>query len=714
MDYGRHYFLFRSLCFSIHFVKDFQMITSEKFDKLKYHFIKNGFPGKEIESLLGLDSEALTTGAPFLFCVSDGRAIKPFDLLPTLLDKYNKKDFALWNLKYDSGAILYDMPPGAIIYEEDGETIKRFTPGKYELWTTNKTTWLLGGVEYIIEYIPHKYLKVFLSKYEYVKFWDICQFYASGLDAAAKKYLNEGKDDIETKSFTPEYVAVNYKKIKKYCAKDAKLTADLGNYLLKKLDEFGLRVTALYSQASISFRYFQDNGEIIGVPRYYKNYPDFLRVVMDSYEGGKFEITSRGYHPSIYEFDITSAYPFEIANLANIDRADIMRSTIYQQDCYYAFLRIHVKIYESVNLPCGVMTAGTRVYPVGEFFITVTKNEYLYLLEVGAEVEILDGWYLFIKNPEFPYRENIQKLFTLKSQYKGKDSMLYMLTKIMMNGFYGKTCQVIENWKGEHEAGVGFNPVYASIITANTRLKVARIQNRYKEKCLAVHTDSVLLTCPLDDALVFRDTLGEFERVGDGPEPGVIVACGCYQIGDSGAFKGFEPREKKSYGGMIPDREKFTPSANNPSLGGKCSLPKEYETWFDILKEYAAEKEIPYNALRVESWVEATSKGHFDKINKFEYHPKNIDLNSDVKRLWHSKDMTAGDYLKRLYKSDPVVLVETEPPSYWKLPRHSKRKLKKWTCKKSSGTGPESRPLKSPSVKSPGQETLSKRNRKRK
>lgn len=650
---------------------------------MKYHFIKDGFPGKEIESLTGLDSETLTSGAPFLFCTGDGVAIDPPDLLRVLFERYRGVHFALWNMKFDSGSILYDLAPGAIIYNEDKSEILRFVPGKYELWTTNKSTWFYfdrkgNKVDLDVEYIPHKYLKISESRDSWIKFWDICQFFASGLDAAAEKYLGENKLFMETKMFTPEYVAKNKEKIITYCIHDARLTGKLGNFLLKKLDEFGLRCTALYSQASVSFRFFQDNGPIIGIPRYYKHYPDFVKVAMDAYEGGKFEVQTRGYHPALYEYDIVSAYPKEIADLADINRADIMQSTVFQKDAYYAFLRCKVTIYDSVAVPCGLMVNNTRVYAIGEYFVTITKNEYLYLKEIGAKIVILDGWYLFIKDKylDFPYRENVLKLFRLKSEYKAKgDAALTLLCKVMLNGFYGKFCQCIENWKNEYICGVGFNPIYAAVITANVRLKVCRMQNKYKNACLAVHTDSVIMTEPLPDSEIKKGELGSFEYV-DGPAPGVLVACGCYQLGDAGAFKGFEPRRVKQYGGN-PDESAI--------------IGERDETWFEILKRYRNKQEIPYKALRVESWIEATAKGHFDKINKFEIHPKNIDLNADVKRIWPENDYCGRDLLAGLIPSEPVVKVQTEPPEYWKLPRHIRKRLGYGHKKNDTGTGKKGR-----------------------
>ena len=92
------------------------------------------------------------------------------------------------------------------------------------------------------------------------------------LDSAAKKYLNKSKIDIETKTFSKRYVKNNFEKIKKYCIQDANLTLELANYLLDKLEEFGITASKVYSCASISFQYFCEQKAITTVWRYWK-YP---------------------------------------------------------------------------------------------------------------------------------------------------------------------------------------------------------------------------------------------------------------------------------------------------------------------------------------------------------------------------------------------------------------------------------------------------------
>ena len=305
------------------------MITSAQWPKLKYRCPNNFTSGKEIPSLLGFDSEALTSGRPFLFCMSDGKTYEECDTvnyIENIFYEYKGKHVAVYNLKYDSGAFLYHLPDA----------------NKKELW--EKTETIFNSIR--ITYIPHKNLRL-RFKNDILNFWDISQFFAMSLDAAAKRYLQKSKNDIETKHFTHKYIKKHRRKIINYCIQDAKLCADLGNYLLSKLKDFGIRSTSLYSSASLSFRYFSDRGKIVNCWNFYKYRPNFLKYAMDAYEGGKFEITSRGAFMG-YEYDLCSAYPAEIRNLIDISLGEVFESRKYEKDAVYGFLRVKVYNHNGV------------------------------------------------------------------------------------------------------------------------------------------------------------------------------------------------------------------------------------------------------------------------------------------------------------------------------------------------------------------------------
>jgi len=597
------------------------MITSDLYDRIQFASSHGSFQGTEIPELIGLDSEAFDNGEPFLLCHSTNflfldlcKSDKMISTIEFLLDEDQYSiNYACWNLKYDSGAILYFLP---VELQRD-------------LWKMNYCKF--NG--YRIEYIPHKCLTIRKGREQTIKIWDICQFFASSLDKAAFKYFGENKDEIETKTFTKDYVKKHRKKILSYCQKDVLLTTNLGNFFLAKLSEFGVRTTALYSGASLSMRYYQDRCTIIGVKRFVKNYEEFLKCAIDSYQGGKFEITQRGRFKNVYEYDIVSAYPSQIRNLVDISFARIVEDRKYHPDAAYAFLYVTVETYGNISLPMGVLLKNTRVYANGKYSIAITKNEYEYLKKAGVRVRIKKGFYLFIDNVKYPYRETTDELYKMKAHYKGKDEALYNVSKVMLNGFYGKFVQCIEDWTGVYKAGIGFNPIYASIITANTRLQVTEIQNELQQDCIAVHTDSVMCKKPIDKKyLTDSGEIGKFEKCTEGEA--IIIACGCYQVGNTAAFKGFKPK----------------------SIIDKKTKEERLENWYDILKRTGKKDKISTSSLQVESWISATAKGHTGTINKFEELPKDIDLNCEIKRNWNYI-FNASDFLNQSFDSEPITFI---------------------------------------------------------
>lgn len=595
------------------------MITSRDFDRCTYKKPKLFDDRDPISNLIGIDSEAYGVdtpehrkGEPFMFCTSLGDVFTPDDIPEMLFTpRYHYANFMVYNLKYDSGAFLYHLPVSHL----------------RELRIEGSTFYL----DRHYDYIPHKRLRIKEGKVT-VCFWDISQFYKMSLDNASKRYLNRSKLDIPTKTFTPRYVRRFWKYISRYCILDARLTADLGRYLVDKLIEFGIMPTTLYSCASVSFTYFCTKANIITSWKLWHEDRTALAFASDAYEGGKFEVTQRGSFSQAYEYDLTSAYPYEIANLVDIGHARVSYSKHYENDAVYGFLRVCIENPSGIPLPCGIMRNGIRIYPAGTFYLTITKEEYEYLLTLDIGVTIHGAVWFHVRRKRYPYRKTIMGLFDIKSNVKGKDKMLYYVSKVVMNGFYGKCVQCIEQPNGKIAIGAGWNPVYGSVITANTRIKVTRMQNILQDACLAVHTDSIMTTRKLGPRYI-RGGLGNFEEVTEACGGGVIIACGMYQIGQSCAFKGFQPRQG--------------------------------ETWINILQKYRNCKSIPYKQLHVESWLEAMAKGHEPTaINVFERSIKTVDLNCDSKRIW-SRTVTGQNLLDGMETSMPKAHIEIAPPNYW-------------------------------------------------
>ena len=571
------------------------------FDKIVYNrpWLKAGT--RHIEDVIGIDSETLVSGRPFLFALSNGESFSLHDIPKVFFrHKYRGRHFVAYNLKFDAGSLLYNLPLKAL----------------NELREKNAV--IHDGFHY--RYIPHKMLRIRSGK-NAVTFWDIFGFYGTSLDKASRKYLGRGKLELETKSFSESYVERHIEKLRKYCIRDATLTRELALFLLKTLNKIGLYPNNLYSTASVSFQYFKQETDIVTVWRFWNERRELLRYACESYYGGKVEITSRGKFTG-YEYDINSAYAHEISKLVDVSEAKIKYLRKYDSKALYGYYRVYVHNLTGLAHPVVVKRKNMNIYPSGSFHATITQGELEYLYGHGIEVDVHSGFGLYVSRRRYPYKHVVEKLQHIKEYYKTRDVFVSNIAKLCNNSFYGKMCQVIEDYNGDLVAGIGWNPLYSSVITANVRIKVSRIQEELGDSCLAVHTDAVMTTKPIPEKYV-GTKLGDFQLKREGA--GVIIMCGMYQHGDKSAYRGFR-------------------------------MPAGF-SWYDKLGSMGASSKTRLTFREVKSWVKAVAQNKPEDINRFIDEVKELDLNAENKRLWLGRT-NARRLLTELEHSLPIVYNE--------------------------------------------------------
>jgi len=544
----------------------------------------------EIETI-GLDSEAYVTGEPFIFCFSDGRSCISKDILSTLFSRvYEGYRFVVWNLKYEQGALFYYLPPAEVLAE-----LRKYGRCDYE--------------GYKISIIENKEVKISFGHHtRYI--YDVFPYYASSLQVASNRYLDESKIE-STKKFTPRYVNNHLLEIKKYCVQDALLTKKLADLFIKNLHELKLYPKKLISTGYISGQHFSTIHNP-NVRRLYSEYPEVVKFAYDSYSGGMFQVFKRG-KGKFWQYDINSAYPYEITKLKTLQGCELINSReVISAD--FGFLDCDMLISSRYS-PVTVKINNLNIYPQGVIRRVITKLEYDYLISRGNEVEIRDGWYIRCRD-EYPYKTEIERLYKLKAEYKGINEMQYMLVKILLNSLYGKFLQITEVWdpkKQKHfRAGMMFNPVYASYITAGTRVALCEAMDAAPDSICAAHTDSIISNKPL--RLSIGAGLGDWGFVDKGK--GFIVGSGIYSIGKKVHFRGF-------------DRD--------------INLN-------ELIKE-AHSLKIPITKTMARSWRYALFT--HGNINLFEDDTKILDLNFDIKRMWGSKFDRYS-----LQESEPIILLK--------------------------------------------------------
>lgn len=543
---------------------------------------------------IGIDTEAHPDGRCFMVCTSLGDVFEYKDFPRCLFSrKYQGTVFVTYNLKYDSGALLQSLPRQAL-----------------------RLLWKSGACDhngYHYKVMGYKYLSVSRKRHA-VHFYDMLNFYDCSLAHAAKTYLGVTKGDLDVKLFTRPWVKKHWSEIAKYCITDAVLCANLADRLIAKLETYGVYPQKLFSVAYVSYQYFKRKCFYITVRRFWQHDKNLLAYALAAYNGGKFEVTEKGVD-YYYEYDIVSAYPFQIANLKDISTVRVEYSAKYRKDAIYGFLLVKGNIDLFCYSPLVVRRGMVCCYPVGAIRKVVTKAEYEYLISQGCDLTIESAVWLHSKTKEYPYRREILRLVKLKDEIKkGGDDFDYHTIKILLNSLYGKFVQLIK--KGNTwEASACWNPIYAAIITANCRIKMCKAQKGFPS-VVAVHTDSIISTVPLP--FNSNAKLGEFNFVREGE--GVILGSGIYQIGETVKFRGFE---KKA-------------------------------TLFDLFTSDVSK--IGIDVTRPHSWRLVMAMGwDTEKINLFETLPRKLKVNFDQKRLWFHDWQKFTDIPKRKVESVPLV-----------------------------------------------------------
>lgn len=543
--------------------------------------------------VFGFDTEAYNTGKCFMFATSEGEVWNSNEFPTSLFcRKYRNANFVCYNLKYDESAMLQ------FLNETELKT----------LWQTNKVE--TCGLK--IKIIPHKCLTI-SKKGHSCTFYDMYNFFQGSLDFNAKKYLGKEKIDIETKVFHADFVSKNWNEIAKYCVQDAILVKELAELIISKFEKFGVYPQKLYSTAYISYMYFSKRTNYQTVGKFWKEDKKLLDFSLQSYNGGKFEVTKKG-TGYFYEYDIVSAYPFEIANLVSLEHCRVIWDKKYRKEAVYGFIYCKMKIPMKTASSVAFKINNTCVYFSGYLEKTITKSEYEYLISCGTEITIIEAVWIHVDNKEYPYRKEIEKLVLEKKKFKEQGLELDTHTvKIFLNSLYGKFCQLIVGKSG-FSASTCWNPIYATVITANCRIKVSKMQMKYPS-IIAVHTDSLISTEKLP--IEIGKELGMFDFECEGR--GLILGCGIYQIGSKSRFRGFPIKE-------------------------------------DLLKLFNQDKKIiKIPQTHVNSWREvAFHNWELDKINLFEDQIKEVACDFDRKRLWIDDYQKFSDIFK--YNVDSLPL----------------------------------------------------------
>lgn len=565
----------------------------------------------------GLDTETLD-GYCRLIADSSGAFVhtRSFDDCIQFLTRHRlrKAHNFFFNLNFDINAIIKYLPQERL---DELYKTARTSHGRYRLF-----------------FIPRKMFRVMIGHKSY-KFYDIMQFVKSSLEKASRKYLGLEKyvEPIDRKRLgtDPDYWKANLNAIVRYCINDAKLTKRLGDVVNDTIiKNIGLYPNSFISKASICKDFVRrkvDVPNILEIPK------GALKYAFYSYSGGRFEIIRKGNVGHCYLYDINSAYPFNIRNLLDVTKGKWRWVTDISDKADYGFYLVKIMTHFNKVAPVPIhLKNGVICYPVIETASYMTREEII-AYEPYMDVEVIDGYEFQADKHIYPFRDYIDHVYELKSQ-ADESRYEYNLYKILMNSLYGCFYEksVRKSPEGVHiYSGKLFNPIYATLITANTRIQLFLAGIPHENDIVGFATDSILFSH--DPELPTSKRLGDWSLQSEGDAQ--VLRSGMYKIGDKLKNRGIKKADR----------------LNTPH--GK------FKDIFEYIRRVPALTEYPIIMNRPLTFIEVLLhhlKHDIDDINQFVDMEYRININRDFKRIWDDDFKAGHELFERSIDSQPLIL----------------------------------------------------------
>ena len=500
---------------------------ANRISKRRYNrFLKRPIVEQRDRYIIGFDSEADTSsdGRPMMFQFSLPETEEDDTLLvevpPTkhagiitflnFLDDYCQDPSVeyliyAWNTAYELTQLFHDFQ--AELKQVPEFHIKGFVNGaRHYDWS--------------VEVINDKrQIVTFRNRATKVRLLDGTAFYKISLDAAAKMLgigskLALGDTGLSRSTFTRN--DLSNETFRLYAKRDAYITRRIGEYIRDQhiLYTIPTTISAPHFAATV----FRTNFLTKGLGHLDHR---LEQVGLYSYHGGKngFYVDEPTEFPSIYLYDITSAYPEAMAQLPNIELGTWELTDTYTPGMHglYCFSGdIGTCKYGSLQLHGGQWIYDQR--SVHDLWTTSYEYD-----QAMARGELFPSrkfrGYIFTGPENGALKDYVSKFFEIKRSATGP---LRETAKLLLNSLYGKFFQKQplgtvgsydldkREWRTndfsksyDYEAGGLYNPPIASLITGFVRAKIHRLEHKYES--VMTSTDGLFGTLQPDDKDIGKD-----------------------------------------------------------------------------------------------------------------------------------------------------------------------------------------------------------------
>lgn len=449
-------------------------------------------PERGREHIYGLLLAANDRGDKPKFVESQGKALTTIECLDMVLELPTDAFIVAFSFKYDLTKMLEDLPD---------ELLVKLNHINSQVDEKMGVSWEApNGKTYFIQYLSSRFSVECNGVTRVV--WDLFKFYQSSFVKTMKlwKVLDDLEKIAEMKEKRSEFDPSQLPEIRYYCNLECRNLSKLARLLLKALHDAGLDLEDKYYGAgsvggAVLTRF--DGAEESALTK--AAFPEQMMMpILRAFSGGRFEISRCGpVRVPCYEYDISSAYPYQICRLPCL-RHTCGEWVLVQDRKILDSARVALVHYDLSSEPKRELgwgpfpyrtEKGTITFPVTSGGGWVWLDEYRAGEDLFDNVKFVEAW-IWIPNSTChhpnPFRE-ISKLYIERCRL-GKDGAGIVI-KLGYNAAYGKMAQSIGN-------ALYNNWAWAGMITSGCRGQLLRLMAMHKDmsNIIMVATDGLYST----------------------------------------------------------------------------------------------------------------------------------------------------------------------------------------------------------------------------
>jgi len=445
---------------------------------------------------------------------------------------------------------------------------------------------LAPEVQYELGYLSGKYLSMKNSD-EFINFSDMYQYYG--------QEVTDGKCTVED------------------CMAKAVQAQSTGQEAYDALRKMGLYPDTLTSPIRVWQKQVLANMDLPTVD----DMPvEVAELAYQCCHGGWMEAFQRGSWDNAYDYDLSSAYPFQLTRVPDIRNGNWIDYDKILPEATLGFMKGEVTINADFSPIIYEEDTDRKYTPRGTWDTVLTLGEYNFIKRYNlGDFNIEEGWFWQTEKFSRPLYHPVKKLYNDKSKAIG---LHREIAKRIANGIYGKFLEARNDYT---EFGPHFNPVWGALTESRTRLAVT-------EMCLKAMKEGINVLHVAVDGVIF-----------DKPVPSSWLGdrIGSWYLNTSGKC--------------------IIVSSGIVSIEGKGSVAQDFSISHDKLcNAILGNLEGNTYQMTKESFISlgrACNENRWAELGEHRQITRSVELNSEHKRHYPDEPLCWSDLLKGVYFSEP-------------------------------------------------------------